>query len=178
MIGETVSSKEWGQPVVHWLERAIAHDPGDLDAWQAKAGALSELRATAESLAALEILLAKAPRTELALVDAARCARRLRQGKMAQDYWRRAIAMNPWMAWYAREFAEVSALQGDWPEALAQSEASLRLDPANVESRVQYIKALVKTGNKEKAQAELLKLKALHPPQWEQLQAWLAKEGS
>ena len=176
MAAGHLAPKDWGQPVVHWLEQAIAHDPGDLDAWQAKASALNELRATTESLAALEILLAKAPRTELALVLAARCARRLGQGKMAQDYWRRAIAMNPWMAWYAREFAEVSALQGDWPEALTQSEASLRLDPANVESRVLHIKALVMTGSKEKARTEFLDLKALHPPQLE-LEAWLAREG-
>ena len=117
------------------LEQAVRYNSDDVDAWEAKGGALLQQRRFRESLAAFETVLAHSPRRERSLVQAASLTQQLQQKEASRHYWQQAVAVNPWMANYRHSLALLLAEQGAWEDCRRQCEAWQRLDPASVEAR-------------------------------------------
>lgn len=117
------------------LEQAIQYDPDDVDAWEAKGGALMMQRRYRESLAAFETVLARSPRRERSLVQAASLAQQLQDKQASRHYWERLVAVNPWMKTYRQNLAQVLADQKAWEDCRRQCEAWQRLDPGSLEAR-------------------------------------------
>jgi tetratricopeptide (TPR) repeat protein len=128
------------------LESALVDDPDDLAAWEMKALGLYSQRRVAESLAAAETVLQKRSNRETALSLAATSSQLLGRIDLAVQYWRRAVALNPWMSSYRENLCQLLASQQDWQGALEHSRHWLRLDPANPKARNSWLEALRHTG--------------------------------
>jgi tetratricopeptide (TPR) repeat protein len=129
----------------------------------------------AEALAAFEAALQKGPQREMALVGAASASQNLQRLEPALAYWRRAVAVNPWMPDYRRNLALLQGVKKSWDDVGPECQAWLALDPGNVEARFLWVRYLVQVGRKEEARTEFARLKALEPPQLDQLEAWFKK---
>ena len=162
----------WDAPLSQMLDMAIARDPEDLELWHAKAAVLEKHGRRAEALTALKTFLAKGPPDELALSEAGGLASELNQLDTAATYVRQAMEMNPSLATYRAQYVFILLRQQAWDEALKQSGELLRLDPSNVQGRTAKIAVLLNMGHKDQARAEFAALKALRPPDLEQLEAW------
>jgi tetratricopeptide (TPR) repeat protein len=158
------------------LEQAVQNDPDDLDAWEAKAGALLLQKRVKEALAEFEAILAHSPRRERSLVQAAHLAHQLQIAESARRYWQRAVDVNPWMPSYRKILALILAEQQEWRDCGPQCEAWLRLDPASTEARTLWIRCLASTGHLDEARRELERLEPLRPPSLAGLRLWLAEQ--
>jgi predicted CXXCH cytochrome family protein len=127
------------------LEQAVQYDPDDVDAWEAKGGALLLQRRYRESLAAFETVLVHSPRREKSLARAAGLAKQLLQREAARRYWQQAVAVNPWMANYRHSLALLLAEQEAWEDCRQQCEAWLRLDPTSAEARTLLARCQART---------------------------------
>jgi hypothetical protein len=117
------------------LEQAVQFDADDVDAWEARGGALLLQMRFREALASFETVLALSPRRERSLIQAAHLAQQLQQGERARRYGQRAVDVNPWMPGYRKNLALLLAEQHDWEGCGRQCEAWLQLDPLNTEAR-------------------------------------------
>src|SRR5262249_45080801 len=125
---------------------------------------------SAEASAAFEALLARAPTRELALVGAASTAETVGKTDAALGYWRRAIAINPWVPDYRRSFALLLVKKEAWRQDRQACEAWLRLDPLSAEARTTRVLCSLATGDKAEARAEFARLESLAPPNLRELQ--------
>ena len=174
LVGKgTLPPQLWSSQAVDLLGAALQRDPEDWDACQAQAAVYEGQDRFPEALAALERILAKVPRSELPLAEAAFLAEQLKQMEKAETYCRRAIELNPWLPGYRAQLTSLLARRKAWDEALTQSGEWLRLDPSSVEGRSWRIKALLRTGRFQEAQTEFRRIKALNPPNLAELEAWL-----
>jgi Tfp pilus assembly protein PilF len=158
------------------LELAVARDPEDWDAWEAKANALRAQGRNDEALACLKVVLAKAPNRETALASAAGLAQNSNQLDLTLDYWRRAVEVNPWSATYRQSLCAILVHQKGWDDLRPHAEAWMRLDPAAIEARQTWVIYLLRTGRRDEARAEFDRIRALHPKKLDQLQAWFERE--
>jgi predicted CXXCH cytochrome family protein len=154
-----------------WLKEV----PDDLQAWQARGYALAEVRRLEEALAAYETVLARAPREEAALVDAAQAAQALNRPDKALAYWRRAVEVNPVRAAYRRALAVLAMRAGDWHAVGSECQAWLRLDPTSIEARMLHVTWLLRQGRRQEAGAEFGRIEAARPPNLTDLRALYAK---
>ena len=159
------------EQAVPLLQAAVSNDRDDLDAWLALGQALATLNRSGEAIAAFEIILAKSPRHETALLGAATVTQSLNQLEPALSYWCRVVDENPWNAHYRRNLAQLLAHKKDWTAALPHCEAWLRLDPASVDARALRVTCLLKTGDKAEARAEFARLERMQPPNLNELRA-------
>jgi hypothetical protein len=157
--------------VVGWLEAAVARDPEDADAWEAKARILAAQGKRSQALAALETVLAKEPQRENALGLAAALAQEGNELEPALGYYRRAVAVNPWRPGYRNGLCVLLAYKKAWDELGPQCEAWLRIDPASVPARQTWLTYLAHVGRKAEARVELDRLRALRAPNLEELRA-------
>jgi hypothetical protein len=160
-----------GRQSITLLDRAVERDGEDLQAAEARAEVLALLDRETESLAAYENILSKAPHRETSLMGAAMLAQSLQRREAALSYWRRAVTENPWHASNRASLARMLAEEKAWQEARPHCEAWLRLDPANIEARVLWVRCLIKTGDKSEARAEFAKIERLRPTNLPTLQA-------
>jgi hypothetical protein len=158
------------------LEQAVRRDPDDVEAGEARAGLLMLQWRFEAALAAFEAVLARSPRRERSLVQAASVAQKLRRRETARRYWEQAAAVNPWMADHRQNLALLLAEEQNWEECRRQCEAWLRLDPANTDARGLWVKCLASTGRREEARRELARLERLHAPSVAELRRWLAEQ--
>jgi len=158
------------------LEQALRKYPEDREALEAKGGMLMLQNRLPEALAAFEAVLARSPRRERSLAQAARLAQALKQLPTSRLYWQRAVAANPWMVDYRRNLAQLLAHQDAWDDFRPQWEAWMRLNPGDVEARGLWIKYLVARGRLEEAQSELTKLESLRPAFLAELKAWFSEQ--
>jgi hypothetical protein len=126
----------YAQSPLPLLEQIVRTDPDDLDAAEARAGILLQQRRFTEALAAFEQVLSRWPRRERSLQQAAQLAQQLNRPEAARDYWRRAVAANPWIPGYRGHLAQLLAAEHAWADCRRECEAWLWLDPANPEARV------------------------------------------
>ena len=124
----------------------------------------------------LKAVLARAPDHELALVGAASAAEALGQRKAALDYWRRAVAANPWAPGYRQSLVLLLVKQEAWDAVRAESEAWLRRDPFSTEARVARIQGLLAAGARDEARAEFARVEALAPANLRELQIRFGKK--
>jgi hypothetical protein len=158
------------------LESALESYPDDLPAWEAKAGALWLLERKTEALATIEFALSQAPRREAALRMAALFASGLRRDEKAAAYWKRVLVINPWRPSDHFHLAE-NLHNGRQPrQAAEECQAALRIEPANVKTRLLLVKCYLQTGQKDLARAEFDTLLSLKPPDADQLRRWFAEQ--
>lgn len=139
-LGQLISIRQARFPrlppfTLSYLEKAVRYDPDDVDAGEAKGVALYLERRYRESLAAFETVLARSPRRERSLAHAATLAQWLQKKQASRQYWERAVAVNPWMARYRQNLAQVLAEQQAWEDCRRQCEAWQRLDPTSEKAR-------------------------------------------
>jgi tetratricopeptide (TPR) repeat protein len=123
------------QQAIPLLDAAVAHNPHDWEAWEKKARALLLTGRTAEALSAAQTLISKAPRREIPLAVAATAAQKLGKSDLATTYWKEAVAVNPWMAFYRANLVTLLASAKAWDEAGPHCRAWLKLDPGNTDAR-------------------------------------------
>jgi Flp pilus assembly protein TadD len=162
--------------ILRLLQGILEKDPSDLDAWEAKAAALTFLDRWEEALDAYEAVLAQDALREASLARAAQLAQNKRRFDRAVAYWRRAVAENPREASYRANLAQLLARQKAWGEARPHSEACLHLDPSNLEARTLWVSCLLRTGDRDGAKTEFAKIEQLHPSNLPLLQARFAVE--
>jgi Flp pilus assembly protein TadD len=158
------------------LEAALRRDPKDLPAGEANGYARSLLGASTEALTAFQAVLVQAPDRELALVGAALTAEALGQTDAALEYWRRAVAANPWAPGYRRSLVLLLVKKKAWDEAQPECQAWVRLEPISAEARGTRIVCLLATGQKEAARAEFARIEALAPTNLKELQIRFEKK--
>jgi Tfp pilus assembly protein PilF len=149
--------------ILRQLEGVVERNPADLDAWEARALALTLLNRPEDALAAYEAVLAQAPHREASLGRAALLAQKLRLVDRAVSYWRRVVEENPNEASYRANLTQILTHQKAWAEARPHCEVWLRLDPSNLEARTLWVSCLLKTGDRDRARAEFAKIERLNP---------------
>jgi hypothetical protein len=149
--------------ILRLLQGVLEKDPADLDAWEAKAAALTFLDRPEEALDAYEAVLRQNTQREASLARAAQLAQRQRLFDRAISYWWRATAENHVEASYWANLAQLLARQKAWDEARFSCDAWLRLDPSNLEARMLWVSCLLRTHDPDKARAEFAKIERLHP---------------
>ncbi len=162
---------------LHLLEEALVEHPRDLALWEAKGTCLLLLQQRLpEALAAFQGVLAEVPNDEGALKLAGLASLQLGEYKSAVDYWRRAAALNPWMADYRASLALALSRLGQWDEALRTCRKAIELDPFNAQARVLLAVCLHRRGDKAQAQAEFEQVRALQAPDFDMLRELFLKE--
>ena len=119
-----------------------------------------------DAMASFEACLARAPERETALIGAALTAGAVNRPDASLDYWRRAVAVDPYSSLPRAELAGHLASRGAWQEAVGNAAEWVRLDPEKPEARKLLIRCRLKTGDRAGAEAELKTLKGLQPG-WE-----------
>jgi tetratricopeptide (TPR) repeat protein len=122
--------------------------------------------------------LAKSPRREVTLRNAARLAMAREQWDAAIGYWDRAIRVNPWRWEYHIGLADAQARKGAWGHAVIAGNKALQLNPARLEVRDLLRVGYAQLGDKAKARAEvdrMLGFNALPPEYAEHLRRWAAQ---
>jgi tetratricopeptide (TPR) repeat protein len=171
MIVKKKGSFEQIQKAVLLLEKNL--HPDDLAAWDQKARMLFLLGRRSQALAAAKYILEKQPDHEIANAQA---------GALSEDpdeslkYWRRAVALNPWMPRYRAAMAQAASRLGYWKEANQECQAWLRLDPVNIDARKLRIECLLRENQPAEARAEFGRIVALRPPNLDDLKTWFAKQ--
>jgi predicted CXXCH cytochrome family protein len=168
-------TEEDGRFAAGLLSNALEECPDDLDAWEAKGKILQAIRRPADAVAALENLVQRAPRHEGGLVALGSINRDLRRTEEALAYWRRAVAVNPWVAEYRKNLVFHLADRNAWEELGPHCQKWLKQDPASVDARCIWVNFLVKKGRKAEAEAEYRKIRALRPPSLDRLDRWFAE---
>lgn len=154
-IAESRSGPEGARRALPRLEAALARNPRDPPAWQAKGVALGWLNRPQESLAAFEIALKQDPTREWAIREAAQSATLAGEARRAESYWQRAIVINPWRSDYHASLAGLFMEQNDWSAAIDACQATLRLNPFNVQVRRWLGESYLKAGEREAAQEQI-----------------------
>jgi predicted CXXCH cytochrome family protein len=157
------------------LNAAVERAPGDADAWEGQGYALRLLDRQAEALVAAEKALARDPRQEAALEDAAHADFKLGRLDAALAHARRLIAVNPWNADYHAFLARIHGGRKDWPACLAACRQALTLDPANVAARSLLVSYHLAQGERQAARAEFATLMSLDPPDKEARHRWFER---
>jgi tetratricopeptide (TPR) repeat protein len=158
------------------LEAGGDRDSTDLAVAEARAQALALLGRPADALAAFEGMLARTPARESVLAGAAGAAAAAGRFDTAADYWRRAVAANPYAADYQANLVGLLAKREAWAEAGAAAADWVRLDPFSPEARAARVTCLLNLGDKAGARAEFAVLEALAPPNLRELQIRLEQK--
>jgi tetratricopeptide (TPR) repeat protein len=161
--------RQLGSLALPVLDRAVHARPGDLPAGVAKGTAFWLLDRPAEALTAFEAVLAIAPAREDALVSAAALAGQQGRYEQAIDFWRRGLAVNPWVARYHYELGKLLIIRREWPEAVKECQSAIRLNPFHVDAKQTLVFAYLQLGRKAQAREEFASMMALDPPNAEAL---------
>jgi Tfp pilus assembly protein PilF len=145
------------------LEPGLQRWPGDFQAWEAKAHALSLLGQRREALDAYEKVLNLKPQREYSLIGAAVQTTHLQESRAAVDYWKKAIQVDPWNWQLFEQLAGLLAEQKEWKAAIEQCQKTLQLYPTNLETRKLLVECYLHLGDQTRARAEFEVLLRLDP---------------
>jgi Tetratricopeptide repeat/Cytochrome c554 and c-prime len=151
------------------LEAAVAARPNDLPAVECKGEVLGRLGRPEAGLAAYETVLAKDPTRQTALEGAASLSFLAGRHNDAVDYWKRAIAVNPWRSGYFTELARVELKLRDWPAAAEACRQALLLNPSSLQVRTWLVECCIHLGNIEAARSEFAVLLGYDPQDRQEL---------
>jgi Flp pilus assembly protein TadD len=154
------------------LEEALAAHPEDTSAREAEGYALGALGRGADALAAYEMVLARTPDRESALVGAAIAADRAGRRDQSVAYWRRAIAVDPWPSVYDAGLARQLSQGRRWRDAAEACRNALRHNPANLQARLDLVQCLFRMGVAQEARKELETLLEFDPANRDALVQW------
>ncbi len=157
-------SKSAAAQALPLIEAALAARPDDLAALEAKAGILGRLGRPADGLAACRLVLEHDPTRPTALEGAAYFARLAGRGQESIEYWKKAIAVNPWQFQYRGELALAQAASRDWKGAADACKEALRLNPFDLPVRRLLLRSYLHLGQRQAARAELEIILGFDPP--------------
>jgi cytochrome c-type biogenesis protein CcmH/NrfG len=158
------------------LESALAADPEDVPALDAKGDALLFQGRLKEALPIYEAVLKQAPEREITLARCADLALRLDRTGLARSYWERALRVNPWNWQYHSGMARTLARLREWSDAMRECRKAIRLQPAHLATRQLLITCLAQSGEFDQARAEFNDLLRLGKPEQEEgLRRWFAQ---
>lgn len=169
-------TEEEGEFASGLLSEALRDCPDDLAAWEAKGKILQSVGRPVAAIDAFEALLKRAPRHEGALVTLGAIDRDMGHADVALAYWRRAVAVNPWVAEYRKNLVFLLADCNAWEELGPHCQKWLELDPASVEARQIWVQFLIESGRKTEAEADFAKIRALRPPNLHVLEVWFDQQ--
>jgi Doubled CXXCH motif (Paired_CXXCH_1) len=159
------------------LEAAVTRHPDDLAARDAQGDALWSQGRLEEAMAVYEGTLGQVPRREFTLARASALALRLKRMDLAEHYAREAIDINPWRWEPHLDLATALAERRDWEGVVAAGLKCLELNPFSIRARGLLVNALLRQGQKVRAQAEFEVLLALSPSEKrEALRTWFARQ--
>jgi tetratricopeptide (TPR) repeat protein len=154
------------------LAAAVRRDAEDVPAWEALGLTLLMRHRRAEGLAVLENVLNRDRNREAALTAAATLSWNLGREEESLAYWKRVVALNPWLPSYRRSLTQVLFQLGQADEALSSCRAWLHLQPWSREARQALIDLLLREGKIAEAREEFGRLEALNPTDLASLRAW------
>jgi hypothetical protein len=171
-----------GRPVADYLtgralpllDRAVLRAPDDVAALEARGFALFVQGRPDDALKALESALALAPDREQSLAWAVEVAVGRDRLDRAEAYARRLTEKYPHFALHQEQLAYVRVQKKAWPQALEAARSAVRLDPFRPEARGLLIEALLETGDRAQAQAEMDVLGVIDPSYQEKLRPKVA----
>jgi len=151
------------------LEAALAARPDDVAAWEAKGFALGQLGRGEEALAAFRTALTRQPGRESALTGAGYLASRGGRRQDAITFWQRAVTISPWRSDYHAHLASLYFQAHDWHAAAEACRETLRLNPANLETRKLLVGCTLRLKGLQAARSEFQTLLKFDPPDREEL---------
>ncbi len=151
------------------LEAALRARPDDLAALECKGEVLGRLRRPDDGLAAYKVVLAADETRQTALEGAAHLAFKAGRHKESVEFWKRAIAVNPWRSDYHADLALAALRIRDWPTTAGASRQALRLNPALVQVRKWLVQSELHLGNRKAARQEFETLLRFDPPDRDEL---------
>jgi hypothetical protein len=172
-----VANVKMSRAALPLLSDAVKKHPDD---WPARVGqgqSLWLLGRKQEALDVFDAVLQECPEYELALMNAAIVAGELDRLEVALSYWARLAQVNPysWTSHYQQ--AKLLEQRRDWPGALEECRAALRIDPIHPGTRRVLITCLLRTGKEEEAEAELRRaLEGLNPEEQGQMRQWFREQ--
>ena len=146
------------------LEAAVAARSDDLTAWESLGEVLDRLRRPADGLAAYQVALARDPSRQTALEGAAHLAYKADRYKESVDFWKRAIAVNPWRTDYHSDLALAAVEARDWTTAALACRHALELNPSLLTVRKWLVQSYLHLGDRAAARKEFDALLAFDPP--------------
>jgi Flp pilus assembly protein TadD len=151
------------------LKAALAARPDDADAWEALGFALGLRDQGEEAKAAFQTALNMQPDREFTLRGVAYLATRNGWREEAIAYWRRAIAISPMRPDYRAELAALHFLGRDWGAAVEECRETLRLNPADLETRIRLVQCYLRLRDPTAARREFQTLLGFDLPNREEL---------
>jgi tetratricopeptide (TPR) repeat protein len=145
------------------LNAALAVDPGDVPALQARGYALWQLAREEEAQQDFASVLSRSPQQETTLLYAAGLAATLGRTSDALGYWQRLLEVNPYSAHYHYRLAHFHADQGDLQKARTEFQAALQLNPAHLDARLLLALCSLRLGERQAARDQFAIVLAMHP---------------
>lgn len=155
-----------------FLDESLQMMPQDVPALEARARANWFLDRRKEARADLDSALALEPKSETILQMAGTLASAVGDFEAARNFWQRAQVVNPWEPSLHFNLARQFAHHQNWPHAIEECQAALRLDPADSDSHRLMVLCWIRTGELDKARRELEIALALKPDQADALHKW------
>jgi tetratricopeptide (TPR) repeat protein len=154
------------------LQAAVADSADDLTALECLGDVLGRLRRPAEGLAAYKKAVAQEPTRQIALEGAAYLSFESVRYKDSIEFWKQAIAVNPWRSDYHVEIAAAALQLRDWRAAAQACRDALRLNPTLVPARKWLVQCELELGNVGAARSEFGILAGFGPPDLDDLKRW------
>jgi Flp pilus assembly protein TadD len=176
MMSGMIQPERHGDRAVLLLESALGRFPEDVELRESKALALVLLRRPAEALPEVRSVLAKRPGNWRLLAHAATASLAEKQVGQAIDYWRQAVAINPFVAEHQVSLVRLLIQTGQLDEARTRCRKLLKFDPFNVEGRQMWIGFLLREGKKAEARAEFDVIRRLKPPDLARREEWFKQQ--
>lgn len=173
----TAAAKRYAASGLPLLDAAVARDPADWPAVEARADALWLAGRTAEARQAYAAAVAARPEYEKTRFGAGTLALEMGRTDEAREHLEAAVRINPHQAHYRHELAKAYARLGQPDRAAAACRAALRLDPFRAPTRSLLVLALLADGRHAAADAEFAILRELTPvDQRADLDRWYREE--
>jgi hypothetical protein len=150
MNANILQPRRYADRALRFLESALARDATDVAVRESKVEAYLLLHRPAEALSEAELLLPEQPGNWQLLARAAYAAQADGQMDRARDYWRRAVAINPFVPDYQVRLVDLLIRAGQLDEARRHCEQLLHLDPFNVSGRQMWEGILLQQGQHTK----------------------------
>lgn len=145
------------------LDQAVARDPHDIPALEARGLALHTHGRLDKALAAFEEVLTKAPDREQTLLWAAEAAEAHDRLEQAEKYCRRLTEKYPYYPGHFERLASLHAKREAWPQALLTSQEAVRLGPFRAQTRELGFLSFLAVKDPSQAQKEFDLLGLLDP---------------
>jgi tetratricopeptide (TPR) repeat protein len=146
------------------LQAAVTARPDDLIALESLGEVLGRLGRPVAGLDAYKRALAQGSTRQTALEGAAFLSFKAGRHADAIEFWRQAIAVNPWRSDFHAQLAASALELGDWRVGAGACREALRLNPMLLPVRAWLVQCDLELGDREGARAQLETLLRFDPP--------------